>query len=126
MDPTLTAMQMITRRHFFSRSATGIGGVALASLLNPSLLGARQQSLPAGESSTRGPHHTPRAKRVIYLFQAGAPSQMELFDFKPRLDELHGIELPDSVRNGQRITGMSSGQDSLPVTRPMVRFARHG
>jgi hypothetical protein len=126
MDPTPTAMQMITRRHFFSRSATGIGGVALASLLNPALLGARQQSLPARGSSTRGPYHTPRAKRVIYLFQAGAPSQMELFDFKPRLDELQGIELPDSVRNGQRITGMSSGQNSLPVTRPMVRFARHG
>jgi len=113
MDPALTAMQMITRRHFFGRSAAGVGSMALASLLNPSLLGASQRLMP-------------RAKRVIYLFQAGAPSQLELFDFKPGLDKLHGIELPASVRNGQRITGMSSGQDSLPVTRPMVRFARHG
>jgi hypothetical protein len=72
------------------------------------------------------PHFKPRAKRVIYLFMAGGPAQMELFDYKPMLAKLHNTELPESVRMGQRITTMTSGQKSLPVVNPLFKFARHG
>ncbi|MCL4855496.1 MAG: DUF1501 domain-containing protein, partial [Bryobacteraceae bacterium] len=109
----------MTRRHFFSRTATGIGTVALASLLNPKLL-AKSGGLPDL------PHFTPKAKSVVFLHQSGAPSQMELFDYKPLLQKLHGTELPDSIRRGQRITGMTSGQDSFPVAAPVYKFERYG
>ncbi|MGH9631924.1 MAG: DUF1501 domain-containing protein, partial [Bryobacteraceae bacterium] len=72
------------------------------------------------------PHFPPRAKRVIYLFQSGGPSQMELFDYKPRLEEFSGSELPDSVRQGQRLTGMSATQSTFPVVPSRFRFAQHG
>ena len=72
------------------------------------------------------PHFVPRAKRVIYLFQSGGPSQLELFDYKPLLNERNGEELPDSVRRGQRVTGMSSGQKSFPMAGSIYSFARHG
>src|SRR5450432_1176670 len=101
MDPL-----SLTRRHFFQRSAAGIGIPALASLL-------------AAEGTTGAlpglPHFAPTAKRVIYLHQSGAPSQVDLFDYKPMLDKMHATELPASIRNGQRITGMTSGQSSFPV-----------
>src|SRR5258708_5493313 len=104
----------ITRRHFFG-SATSIGGMALASLLDPKLLG-----------DTKPPHFAPKAKHVIYLHQSGAPSQIELFDYKPQLKKVHGSELPASIRNGQRITGMTSGQESFPVAAPIFDFKRYG
>lgn len=72
------------------------------------------------------PHYTPRIKRVIYLFQSGGPSQMELFDYKPLLEKMNGEELPDSVRQGQRLTGMTSGQESFPLAGSKFSFARHG
>lgn len=106
----------VTRRELFTRSAVGVGGVALAALL-------RQE---ADAHPTLGLHFAPRAKRVIYLFQSGAPSQLDLFDYKPQLDKYHGQELPASVRMGQRITGMTSIQSSLPVTRSLFSFAKHG
>ncbi len=113
--------RVMTRRHFFSRSATGLGGVALASLLDPELFaGHAQGGLPGL------PHFAPKAKRVIFLHQSGAPSQIELFDYKPQLKKLHGSELPESVRRGQRITGMTSGQDSFPVAAPIFDFKRYG
>src|SRR5262245_20788604 len=95
----------ITRRYFFGRQATGIGVVALASLLRSNLLGAaeaKQRSLPGL------PRLPAKAKRVIYLFQSGGPSQIELFDYKPRMIEFQGTDLPESVRMGQRLTAMSS------------------
>ena len=101
----------VTRRQFFSRTATGIGGAALASLLGP---------------TRAAPHFAPKAKRVIYLFQHGGPSQLDLFDHKPGLRALHGTELPASVRGEQRLTGMTSGQKSLPVTSSIFDFKRHG
>jgi len=108
----------LTRRHFFSLSSTGIGSAALGSLLHPSLLsGAGLEGLP---------HFAPKAKRVIFLHQSGAPSQLDLFDYKPALQRLFGTELPDSIRKGQRITGMTSGQSSLPVTPSIFKFAKHG
>jgi hypothetical protein len=111
MDPT-----KITRRQFLGRSATGIGTMALASLLHPKLLTA----------SVRPPAAAARAKRVIFLFQSGAPSQMELFDYKPTLHRYHNQDLPDSVRMGQRITGMTSIQKRLPVARSIFSFSQHG
>jgi len=108
----------ITRRHFFARSSAGIGIAALASLLNPE--DAAAGALPGL------PHFAPQAKRVIFLHQSGGPSQMDLFDYKPQLDKLRGAELPDSIRRGQRITGMTSGQSSLPVANPIFQFSRQG
>src|SRR3954447_12792993 len=110
IDPLLS-----TRRHFFGQAAAGIGIPALASLLQGDTGGL--QGLP---------HFAPTAKRVIYLHQSGAPSQLDLFDYKPGLAKTHGIELPASVRNGQRITGMTSGQSSFPVTKSIFNFKQHG
>ncbi|MFM7751440.1 MAG: DUF1501 domain-containing protein, partial [Opitutaceae bacterium] len=109
---------LLSRRQFFGRSSAGIGGAALASLLNPALLRAA-----VGEGAT---HFAPKAKRVIYLFMHGGPSQLDLFDHKPDLATRRGEELPDSVRGTQRLTGMTSGQKNFPVTPSIFRFARHG
>jgi hypothetical protein len=125
MDPLREHSLLLTRRHFFGRLATGIGTAALGSLLNPSLLAAAAAGPRAG-GLPGVPHFAPRARRVIYLFMAGGPSQMELLDYKPELEKLHNRELPDSVRMGQRITTMTSGQDAFPVVRPIFKFARHG
>jgi len=127
MDPREEHWRRITRRQFFGRAASGIGTAALASLLAPEILDAAG----AGDAARTGglpgvPHFAPRARRVIFLHQSGAPSQIDLFDYKPRLDELHGRELPDSVRRGQRLTGMTSGQASFPLARSRFAFARHG
>src|SRR5262249_28652274 len=85
---------------------------------------------PGDQSGSGGlpglPHFPAKAKRVIYLFQSGAPSQMDLFDYKPRLNDLRGAELPDSIRMGQRLTGMTSRQESFPVAPSKFAFARHG
>ena len=128
MDPELQTQLLLTRRHFFGRSAVGIGAAVLASLLNEDLLRADTHS---GQATAPGglpglPHFAPKAKRVIYLFQSGAPSQMELFDYKARLYGLRGSELPDSIRQGQRLTGMTSAQTSFPVVPSLFKFAQHG
>jgi hypothetical protein len=106
---------LLTRRHFFGRAGTGLGLAALASLLTEDLAAAAAL-----------PHFRPKAKRVIYLFQSGAPSQMDLFDYKPKLNDLRGKELPDSIRMGQRLTGMTATQASFPVAPSRFRFAQHG
>src|SRR4029453_17848973 len=72
------------------------------------------------------PHFAPKAKRVIYMFQSGAPSQLDLFDYKPELAKRHGTDLPDSIRNGQRLTAMTAGQTSFPVAESIFKFAQHG
>ena len=124
MDPRWEHQQLVTRRHFFSRSAGGLGAMALASLLNEQAAVAGD---PAASDGLAGlPHFAPRAKRVIYLFQSGAPSQMDLFDYKPKLKDFQGTELPESVRKGQRLTGMTSRQASFPIAASKYRFARHG
>src|ERR1700694_2674631 len=106
MDPKKEFELAVTRRQFFSRTSTGIGTAALASLLNPQLFGAN-----AGLAGV--PHFAPRAKRVIYLHQSGGPSQLDLFDYKPALRKQQGVDLPASARMCQRITGMTSGQSSF-------------
>ena len=102
----------MNRRQLLSRSGFGIGGAALASLI--------------GERAAAAPHFAPKAKRVIYLFMHGGPSQLDLLDHKPGLRKMHGQELPASVRGDQRLTGMTSGQKSLPVTASLFDFKQHG
>lgn len=110
----------MTRRHFFGRTATGIGIAALASLFAKDAKAESSGGLPGL------PHFPPKARRVIYLFQSGGPSQMELFDYKPKLKEFAGTDLPDSVRMGQRLTGMSATQSKLPVVPSHFQFRQHG
>ncbi|MGB0580142.1 MAG: DUF1501 domain-containing protein, partial [Limisphaerales bacterium] len=109
------------RRHFFGRSATGIGTAALASLLGPSAFAAKSQPGRSGF-----PNHAPKVKRVIYLFQSGAPSQLDLFDWKPDLHRRFDEDLPDSIRNGQRLTGMTSKQKRFPVAPSVFEFKPRG
>src|SRR5262245_7390295 len=123
MDPRQERALLNTRRHFFGRSATGIGIAALASLLPERLLAAPSQ---ANGGLPDLPHFAAKAKRVIYLFQSGAPSQMDLFDYKPGLERYRAIELPESVRMGQRLTGMTATQASFPVAPSRFRFSQHG
>jgi Protein of unknown function (DUF1501) len=117
----------MTRRQLFGRTAKGIGLAALASLLDT---GAARADGPGVDPKTGGllgfPNFAPKAKRVIFLHQSGAPSQIELFDYKPRLKEFNRTELPDSIRKGQRITGMTSGQSSFPVAAPIFKFQQAG
>jgi hypothetical protein len=115
----------ITRRSFFGRTATGIGAAALAQLLGGDLA-AKQEDASALGGLAGLPHFAPKAKRVIYLFMSGGPSQMETFDYKPGLAGIAGKELPESIRGGQRLTGMTSTQKSFPVVGSKFAFARHG
>ncbi|MGL4420875.1 MAG: DUF1501 domain-containing protein [Gemmataceae bacterium] len=112
------------RRLFLKQSGLALGSLGLSTLL------ARESSATAGPSLLKGalekPHFAPKAERIIYLFMAGGPSQLELFDHKPKLAALHGQELPDSVRQGQRLTGMSGHQSSLPLTKSLFQFQQHG
>jgi len=117
---------ILTRRQLFSRASVGIGTAALASLLPKDLIAETTAIDPKTGGLADLPHFAPKAKRVIFLHQSGAPSQVELFDYKPNLKKLHGTELPDSIRRGQRITGMTSGQDSFPVAAPIFSFKQHG
>ena len=114
IDPLAT-----TRRCFLSRLGLGLGGMALGQLL------------PAAKARAAGglaglPHHAPRAKRVIYLFQSGGPSQVDLLDYKPLLNKLNGQDLPESVRKGQRLTSMSANQAVLPLAGSIFKFQQYG
>ena len=117
--------RLLTRRQFFGRSACGIGAAALASLLNPPLF-AGTHAVPGMSGILSTLQFAPKAKRIIYLFMSGGPSQIDLFDHKPSLDKLNGTELPAEIRNGQRITGMTSGQKSFPCAASIFKFAQHG
>jgi hypothetical protein len=116
-----------TRRQFLLRTGNGIGAAALSTMLNPSLIGS---AMGEGMQQYGGlpsiPHFPGKAKRVIYMFMAGGPSHIDLFDYKPIQRKLHGTELPDSVRQDQRLTGMSSGQKSFPCVAPMFEFGQYG
>jgi hypothetical protein len=125
MDPLRERSLLMTRRHFFSRTASGIGVAALGSLLNPGIFSAFAGSTEVKYPLAQ-PHFPAKAKRVIYLFMAGGPAQMDLLDYKPTLEKLHGEELPASIRMGQRLTGMTSGQKSFPVVKSLFKFAQHG
>ncbi|MEX2121840.1 MAG: DUF1501 domain-containing protein [Pirellulales bacterium] len=127
MDPLHELALRETRRHFFGRAAAGIGSVALGSLLNPRLLqaasGSPAYTVPGNMESL---HFAPTAKRVIWLFMADAPSQLDLFDYKPKMQEMFDQDLPESVRMGQRITTMTSGQARLAIAPSLFKFHQHG
>ncbi|MBT9483574.1 DUF1501 domain-containing protein [Sediminibacterium sp.] len=111
------------RRKFLSKLSLGIGSVALGSLLIPDLFSGKpdEEALMAGL-----PHFAPKAKRIIYLFQNGAPSQLDLFDYKPKLQEMFGQDLPESIRMGQRLTGMTADQKKFPLAGTVFNFKQHG
>ena len=115
----------MNRREFFGRFALGLGGAALVNLL-----GGDTSAAPLSKTENRGilraPHFPPRASRIIYLFMAGGPSQLDLFDYKPLLNQHNGQDLPDSVRMGQRLTGMSGNQATLPMAGSIFKFGQHG
>lgn len=116
----------MNRRAFLSKASIGIGGAALASLMGVGC-GNKKSIDPLGIPSLKLPHFAPKAKRVIYLFQSGGPSQLELFDYKPLLTKMRGQELPASIRDGQRLTGMTSDQKSFPlVGSGLYDFKQHG
>ncbi len=120
-----TSSAIFSRRALLAQSGLGLGAMALASLLQP----RRAFAAPA-PPSTGGlsglPHYAPKAKRIVYLFQSGGPSQLETFDFKPKLQGIFGTELPDSIRRGQRLTGMTSRQESFPIAPSKFAFHQHG
>lgn len=123
MNPLNELQLNLTRRSFFSRFGLGVGTAALASLLSESgfaQTGEQKTGLPGV------PHFAPKAKRVIFLFQAGGPSQLELFDAKPNLEKFRAQNLPDSIRMGQRLTGMTAHQSSFPTAPSLYKFAQHG
>ncbi|HEY0739910.1 MAG TPA: DUF1501 domain-containing protein [Chryseosolibacter sp.] len=113
----------INRRHFLGKLSVGLGSAALGSLLIPGLFNGKEDESLALAGI---PDFAPKAKRIIYLFQNGAPSQLESFDYKPMLNKMHGQELPASVRMGQRLTGMTSGQKNFPLVGSYFKFQQHG
>jgi hypothetical protein len=115
-------MSPFNRRQFLNRFGAGLGGAALAEMLSSNATAA-----PTAERGILGAtHFAPKAKRIIYLFMSGAPSQLDLFDHKPLLNQRHGEQLPDSVRGGQRLTGMSGNQSSIPLVGSPFKFTKHG
>lgn len=114
----------MNRRHFLSKTSLGLGAFSLASLLNPASLLSSTSDPFSGKPEA--PHIIPKAKRIIYLFQSGGPSQHDMFDYKPKLEELHGQELPPSVRGEQRLTGMTANQSSFPMAGARFKFKKHG
>ena len=115
-----------TRRHFLSRTSLGIGSVALATMLNPWPAMARPDPDDPMGGILINPHFTPRVRRIIYLFQSGGPSHLDLFDYKPTLAEMNGEQLPESVRKGQRLTGMTAYQKSFPLAGSRFSFSSYG
>ena len=118
----------LTRRRFFEQGSHLLGGVALASLAAQDAARGAASSGAAIDRVTGviGPHFAPKAKRVIYLHMVGGPPQQDLFDYKPQMDEWYDKDLPESIRNGQRLTTMTSGQTRFPVAPSIFKFARHG
>ena len=116
----------LNRRIFLKSGGTAVGTAALVSLLQQSANSMPANSMPANVAQSGFPGFAPKAKRIIYLFQSGAPSQMDLFDPKPQMDEHRGEDLPESIRKGQRLTTMTSGQARFPVAPSVFKFAQHG
>jgi Protein of unknown function (DUF1501) len=124
VNPFLEHRALLTRRQFFGRSALGLGTAALGTLLAGGKSSGETARLSGGLPDL--PHFAPKAKRVIYLFQNGAPSHVDLFDYKPKLREWHGKQIPDEVVGGRRFSTMTGGQTERPVLGEITRFARHG
>ncbi len=123
MDPIRETELMLTRRQLFGRTVCGVGTLALSSLLRADMFPLMQD--PAGGSQQGLPHFAPRAKRVINLSMNGGPSQMDMWDYKPKLNDVYNEDLPDRIRRGQRITTMTSGQQRFPVAPSRYKFTQH-
>ncbi len=119
-------IHLLQRRQFLAQGATSLGAMALSTLLAQDGAATEKPDSPADGGLPGLPHFAPCAKRVIYLFQSGAPSQLELFDSKPGLEKYRGTDLPDSIRQGQRLTGMTSAQKSFPIAPTKFKFSQHG
>ena len=119
MNPWIALQHSLNRRRLLQTSASAMGTAALAGLM-------ARDSEAQNSAAAQLTHFAPQAKRIVYLFQSGGPSHLELLDYKPGLKEQHGNELPDSIRQGQRLTGMTSGQKSFPVIAPRFSFQRAG
>ena len=115
-----------SRRNFLRKSSLGFGSIALSSMLSPSLGIAKNFSSPNIFSTNGLPHFIPKAKRVIYLFQSGGPSQIETYDYKPLLEKWHGSEIPQSLKETQRNSGMVEGQSSYPLVKSIFNFKQYG
>ncbi|MEM9718463.1 MAG: DUF1501 domain-containing protein [Bacteroidota bacterium] len=122
LPPAAEYAANITRRNFFGKTALGIGSLALGSLLNPGPMAAR----PLGDPGGSFPHFAPKAKRIIYLFQNGAPSHVDLFDYKPMLRKWHGKQIPDELIHGKRFSTMTGNQPDRPVIAEISSFSQHG
>ncbi len=132
MNPLQEHLHLLSRRHFFKSTGLAAGRIALAGLMFPELL----RGATAPKSASKGglahpalpglPHFAPKAKRLIYLFMNGGPSQMDLLDYKPGLAKIFDTDLPESIRNGQRLTTMTSGQARFPVAPSKYQFKQYG
>ena len=128
MNDLTRALSRASRRDFLKQTTRGLGAMALGSLLAPDLLGSNPAALPTVPGNggvLSGYHHAPKAKRVIYLFQSGAPSHLETFDYKPLLNQRWGEEIPASVRGNQRLSGMLAAQSSFPLVGSIFDFKQH-
>ncbi|HEV2947103.1 MAG TPA: DUF1501 domain-containing protein, partial [Gemmataceae bacterium] len=124
MNPIQENLNAMTRRHFFGRTAVGLGSAALTTLL-PGRAESAQQMSPTGGLPDL-PHFAPKAKRAIYLFMNEGPSQMDLFDYKPAMAKMFDKDLPESIRMGQRLTTMTSGQTRFPIAPSKYKFQQYG
>ena len=133
MSPFDEYVRSETRRQFFSRGANAVGWAALATLGGDTLAKAAAPASPAAAADPAHAavkhamtHFAPKAKQVIYLHMLGGPAQMDLYDYKPKMVEFYDKDLPESIRNGQRLTTMTSGQKRFPVAPSKFKFAQHG
>ena len=127
MTPTQAHLHRLTRRHFFKSTGLAAGRIALAGLMFPEMLKAATKDTIRAHPALPGlPHFAPKAKRLIYLFMNGGPSQMDLLDYKPGLEKIYDTDLPDSIRMGQRLTTMTSGQSRFPIAPSKYSFKQYG
>src|SRR5258705_7727936 len=128
MHPAQERLHLLSRRHFFKSTGLAAGRIALAGLMMPELARASGtfKSGRAHPALPGMPHFAPKAKRLIYLFMNGGPSQMDLLDYKPGLAKIFDTDLPDSIRNGQRLTTMTSGQARFPIAPSIYQFKQYG
>ena len=131
-DDFTSLNQKLDRRNFLTKTSLGLGSLALSGLLYSDLFGKKKMNAPKTETQIQEellatlPHFAPKAKRIIYLFMSGGPSQFETWDYKPKLYDMMGKDLPESVRGGQRLTSMSANQSSLPIAPSFAKFNTHG
>jgi uncharacterized protein (DUF1501 family) len=129
MHPAQERLHLLSRRHFFKTTGLAAGRIAVAGLMFPEMLRAAtetQGAVKAHPALPGLPHFAPKAKRLIYLFMNGAPSQMDLLDYKPGLEKIYDTDLPDSIRMGQRLTTMTSGQTRFPIAPSKYEFKQYG